>query len=337
MPPLSDEEYAALKADIAERGVLVPVVVDQYGRILDGHHRRRIADELGIGCPTAMREVNDDSDARDIAYQLNLSRRQLNREQRQELIRAELTHDPHRSDRAIARLLGVDHKTVGAWRAATDQATRERAEHEERDREQREADEAAAIVGRVRDATLFKRIVWAAWVASHDETLGRRVLKDGHSLAEAAATVRRRFGCADLGCRHAPPPAEQQQPADESGEIPHLPDYPDPSRLGPYKVHPLRQLWPLLNYDDWCLFVASVREHGQLHPIVLTHDRTTLVDGRLRYLACEAAGVEPTFTTLPEDYTGARVCDYILSTELRVSLTSDQKAMAEAMFDGGGR
>jgi ParB-like chromosome segregation protein Spo0J len=28
LPPLSDEEYAALRVDIAQRGVLVPVVVE---------------------------------------------------------------------------------------------------------------------------------------------------------------------------------------------------------------------------------------------------------------------------------------------------------------------
>ena len=39
MPPLSPEEYAALKADIATRGVLFPVEYDEDGNILDGHHR----------------------------------------------------------------------------------------------------------------------------------------------------------------------------------------------------------------------------------------------------------------------------------------------------------
>lgn len=36
MPPLAEAELAALRADITERGVLVPVVVDQHGRLLDG-------------------------------------------------------------------------------------------------------------------------------------------------------------------------------------------------------------------------------------------------------------------------------------------------------------
>ena len=41
-PPLSDEEYAALKADIAAQGVLVPVVIDEdTGEVIEGHHRLR--------------------------------------------------------------------------------------------------------------------------------------------------------------------------------------------------------------------------------------------------------------------------------------------------------
>ena len=45
--PLSAEEYAALEADIAKRGVLVAVEQDQQGNILDGHHRVEIAAKLG--------------------------------------------------------------------------------------------------------------------------------------------------------------------------------------------------------------------------------------------------------------------------------------------------
>jgi hypothetical protein len=39
MPPLSADEYQALKADIALRGVMVPVEYDQDGAVIDGHHR----------------------------------------------------------------------------------------------------------------------------------------------------------------------------------------------------------------------------------------------------------------------------------------------------------
>ena len=40
LPPLTDEEYASLKADIAAQGVLVPVVLDAAsGEVIEGHHR----------------------------------------------------------------------------------------------------------------------------------------------------------------------------------------------------------------------------------------------------------------------------------------------------------
>jgi ParB-like chromosome segregation protein Spo0J len=48
LPPLSGEDYAALKSDIAVRGVLVPVEYDEEGNILDGHHRVHICAELGM-------------------------------------------------------------------------------------------------------------------------------------------------------------------------------------------------------------------------------------------------------------------------------------------------
>jgi len=40
LPPLSEEEYQSLRADIAEHGVLIPVELDEFGNVLDGHHRR---------------------------------------------------------------------------------------------------------------------------------------------------------------------------------------------------------------------------------------------------------------------------------------------------------
>ncbi len=41
LPPLSDDEFASLKADIRVHGVLVPIELDADGVMLDGHHRLR--------------------------------------------------------------------------------------------------------------------------------------------------------------------------------------------------------------------------------------------------------------------------------------------------------
>jgi ParB-like chromosome segregation protein Spo0J len=116
MPPLTTEEYVALRDDIAARGVLVPVIVDQHGRLIDGHHRRRAVQELGVTCPTEVRAVSSDHEAIDLAVTLNATRRHLSREQRRELIRTEITRRPEDSDRAIARRVGCSPSTVGAIR-----------------------------------------------------------------------------------------------------------------------------------------------------------------------------------------------------------------------------
>lgn len=116
MPPLTPEELATLEADIRTRGVLVPVVVDQHGNTIDGHNRAAIAHRLGIAYPTETREVPDDEHARDLAYTLNLNRRHLTRDQKRDLIAAEITRRPDDTDRAIGRRLACDHKTVGSVR-----------------------------------------------------------------------------------------------------------------------------------------------------------------------------------------------------------------------------
>jgi len=77
-PPLQAAAYAAVRADISRRGVLVAIEVDEEGEILDGHNRQAIADELGIECPRVVRAgVGTDDDKLDYALRMNLLRRHL--------------------------------------------------------------------------------------------------------------------------------------------------------------------------------------------------------------------------------------------------------------------
>lgn len=46
-PAMTPEQYAELKADITERGLLFPIVMHK-GMVLDGRHRLRVCNELGI-------------------------------------------------------------------------------------------------------------------------------------------------------------------------------------------------------------------------------------------------------------------------------------------------
>jgi len=48
METLSDAEYARLAADIRDRGVLQPVIIDEEDTILDGHHRAAIAEHYDL-------------------------------------------------------------------------------------------------------------------------------------------------------------------------------------------------------------------------------------------------------------------------------------------------
>jgi ParB-like chromosome segregation protein Spo0J len=86
LPDLTEDEYEALKADIAERGVQVPVERDETGAVLDGHHRIRACEELGITeYPTIIRTGMTDDEKRQHVLALNLDRRHLTGEQRTEL------------------------------------------------------------------------------------------------------------------------------------------------------------------------------------------------------------------------------------------------------------
>jgi site-specific DNA-methyltransferase (adenine-specific) len=112
----------ALRASIERFGVLVPVVRDQHGRIIDGHHRARIADEVGVKYRIDMVTVSGEDEAAEIARTLNADRRHLDEEQRRE-IAAELRRQGH-SYRAIGGALGVSHmqakRDVGKSSTVTD-------------------------------------------------------------------------------------------------------------------------------------------------------------------------------------------------------------------------
>lgn len=112
LPALSEEQFAELKADIAERGCLVPVELDDEGQVLDGAHRIRACSELGIKPPTITRRGLSEDEKRAHAIALNIQRRQLTREARAELHRK--LREAGKSYREIAEISGVDPKTVHA-------------------------------------------------------------------------------------------------------------------------------------------------------------------------------------------------------------------------------
>ena len=117
LPDLTPEEYAALKADIVEHGVLVPIVVDaETGAIVDGHHRSRAWNELrgrrgrDPRLPREVRHYRDDSERIAHVLALNLYRRHLSRERRAELVAT--LRETGWSLRRIGKVIGADPETV---------------------------------------------------------------------------------------------------------------------------------------------------------------------------------------------------------------------------------
>ena len=124
MRDLTQGEYDELKQSIIENGVLVPVITDERGHIIDGHHRKKICDELGItNYPRSIKMRLTEEDKIAMARNLNEHRRQLTPEeinqkieQRSEEVRRLLKENPEISDRQIAKQVGVSNSTVSLMR-----------------------------------------------------------------------------------------------------------------------------------------------------------------------------------------------------------------------------
>jgi hypothetical protein len=122
LPPLSQAEYDALRDDIAAAGIRQPIDVDENGVILDGHHRKQIADELGIECPERVVRGLAEFAKADYALTVNAARRHLDRDGKRELVKASLKLHPRLSDREHARRCGVSHNTVSGVRVAMEES-----------------------------------------------------------------------------------------------------------------------------------------------------------------------------------------------------------------------
>ncbi len=117
------EQFQALARSIANEGrINLPIVEDEEGNTLDGHHRRLAIQQLlsaghEIEEPrTIILSGLDEEGKRLHALQANLVRRQLSRKEKRAIIAAELKIQPDIADAWLAEICGVSDKTVKSVR-----------------------------------------------------------------------------------------------------------------------------------------------------------------------------------------------------------------------------
>ena len=118
-PLMEGREFEELVADIKANGLIEDIVLFD-GMILDGRNRYRACMAAGVP-PTTYNADKWIADPAAFVISANIRRRHLNREQRGELLIKIIAAAPEKSDRQIAKSIGVDHKTIGAARAKGEQ------------------------------------------------------------------------------------------------------------------------------------------------------------------------------------------------------------------------
>lgn len=119
LPPLSTEEFEALKSDIKERGVLQPILVDEDDNILDGHNRYRIDKNAPRKVVAGLSELEKQA----FVLSSNTKRRNLSPEQKAEIrrVQRELALKLRETDAKrwtqarIGKLFGVRQELICKW------------------------------------------------------------------------------------------------------------------------------------------------------------------------------------------------------------------------------
>ena len=89
--------------------------------------------------------------------------------------------------------------------------------------------------------------------------------------------------------------------------------------------HAIADIFPMMDGQPLADLTADIRQHGLREPIWLYEGK--ILDGRNRWRACQAAGVEPVFA----DYQDSDPVGFVVSLNLhRRHLDESQRAMAAA-------
>jgi ParB-like chromosome segregation protein Spo0J len=114
-PLLNGAEFEKFVADIAANGLQEPITLYR-GAVLDGRNRYRACLKLKLD-PKFETFKGDDAAAFAYVFSKNIHRRHLKAKDKHDAIAALLKIAPEKSNRQIAEMVKVDHKTVAPVRA----------------------------------------------------------------------------------------------------------------------------------------------------------------------------------------------------------------------------
>lgn len=110
LPPLGEDDYSRLKESIREQGIQESIKILPNGTIIDGYHRKEIAQELEIkDIPYEIKQLDKD-EALGLGISLNLARRQLSFDQKKEII-GKLRRRGWAQER-VAKVIGIPQQTI---------------------------------------------------------------------------------------------------------------------------------------------------------------------------------------------------------------------------------
>lgn len=106
------------------------------------------------------------------------------------------------------------------------------------------------------------------------------------------------------------------------------------AHLGEFEVHPFADAFPLIDGDEFDQLVMDIKKNGLREPIILNSDGTVLIDGRNRYRACDAAGLDQVYERLGAHYTEPMILDLIVSKNMaRRQLNQGQRALMALEYE----
>jgi hypothetical protein len=95
-------------------------------------------------------------------------------------------------------------------------------------------------------------------------------------------------------------------------------------------VHPYAAAFPMMDSPHLEELANEIKTQGQIQPIILSDDRTTLIDGRNRLEACKRAGVNPQFESL-SDFCERTGTNYSSPIQLICALNLVRRQLSQTM------